>query len=180
LISTQKTRRAARERNIPALFLVRSPRGREALRALNVEHVLATSDEDFDTKFQQLAEQLKTTAVFDGVGGELISRIAPHLPIDTAVSFYGFLEGSAAISVPSTVFMTKNLTMKRFSNFKSATVRDTKRLREALDYLRERIDNPLFRTRIGKIFSFDQIHEAMAYETASRANAVLLAEPVRA
>ncbi|MGA7931522.1 MAG: hypothetical protein WCA20_36690 [Candidatus Sulfotelmatobacter sp.] len=50
------------EKAIPALFLVRSPQGREALRALNAEHVLATSDEAFDTKFQQLAEQLKTTA----------------------------------------------------------------------------------------------------------------------
>ena len=82
---------------IPALFLVGSPQGREALRALNVERVLATSGEPFDTKFQQLAEQLKTTAVFDGVGGELISRIAPHLPADTTISLYGFPAGLASI-----------------------------------------------------------------------------------
>jgi hypothetical protein len=64
------------ERNIPALLLVRSPQAHEALWALNVQHVLATSDDDFHTKFQQLAEHLKATAVFDRVGGELISRTA--------------------------------------------------------------------------------------------------------
>jgi NADPH:quinone reductase len=70
--------------------------------------------------------------------------------------------------------------MKRFSNFNSAMVRDTKRLRETLDYLQGRIGNPLFRTRIGKTFSFDQIHEAMAYKTAPGAKAILFAKPVKA
>ena len=59
-----------------ALFLVRSHHARERLRELHLKHVLATSDDDFDTKFEQLAEELKTTAVLDDVGGELITRMA--------------------------------------------------------------------------------------------------------
>ena len=165
------------EKKIPAILVVRSAKTREAIRALNMEHVLATSEDGFESEFERLAEQWKTTAVFDGVGGELISRIAPHLPVNTSISFYGFLAGSVPVSIPSALFMTKNLVMKRFSNFNSATVRDTTSLRKALDFLEERISNPLFRTRIGKTFSLDQIHEAMAWESVSGAKAILLTKP---
>ncbi|HEY6845301.1 MAG TPA: hypothetical protein VI320_03715 [Terracidiphilus sp.] len=142
-----------------------------------MEHVLATSAEDFETEFSQLAEKLQTTAVFDGVGGELISRIAPHLPMNSAVSFYGFLAGPAAVSVPSAVFMMKNLAMKRFSNFNSATVKDLKRLAGALAYLEGLIADPLFRTTIGETFSLEQNQEAMAYESTPGAKAILVTNP---
>ena len=166
----------ARQKGIPVLFLVRSQHGREQLQSLQLEHVLVTGDEDFDTKFEQLAEKLKTTAVFDGVGGELITRIAPRLPRNSTVWFYGFLAGATPVSVASFTFMTKSLTMKTFSNFNSATVRDPAKLREALGYLQTQIADRLFRTRIGKTFRLDQIREAMSYETEPGAKAVLLAK----
>ena len=166
----------ARQKQMPVLFLVRSQNARKQLRALHLEHVLATSNDDFDTQFEQLAEELKTTAVFDGVGGELITRIAPRLPRNSTIWFYGFLAGATPVSVPSVTFMLKNLTMKAFSNFNSATVCDTAKLREALEYLQTQIADPLFRTKFGKTFRFDQIREAMAYEAQPGAKAVLLAK----
>jgi hypothetical protein len=80
------------------------------------------------------------------------------------------------VSVPSLGFMAKNLTMKTFSNFNSATVRDKAKLREALEYLHTQIADQLFRTKIEKTFRLDQIREAMAYETQPGAKAVLLAK----
>ena len=164
----------ARRRSLPVLFLVRSERAAEELRALGLEHALNTSDADFDPLFERHAAELKTTAVFDGVGGDLITRIAPRLPRNSTVWFYGFLAGAAPVAVPSAVYMAKNLTMKSFSNFNSATVRDTAKLQRALEYLHEHIADPLFRTKVGRSFRLDQIQEAMAYETAPGAKAVLL------
>jgi NADPH:quinone reductase-like Zn-dependent oxidoreductase len=161
-------------KGIPAIFLARSPKSRDVLRAANVEHVLVTSDEGFEQELEQLSLRLSATAVFDGVGGELISRIAPHLAVNASISFYGFLAGAQPISFPTALFMTKNLVMKRFSNFNSATVRDTGRLQEALRDLSPLIASPLFRTRIGKTFRFDHIEEAMAYEATPGAKAVLI------
>ncbi len=166
-----------RDRQMPGIFLVRSVNSREALRSLGIEHVLSTTDVDFETHFERRAEELQTTAVFDGVGGELISRIAPLLPVNSNVSFYGFLAGAAPISIPTGLFMSKNLVMQRFSNFNSATVRDTEGLREALRKLALRIGDPLFQTRIGQTFRLDQIHEAIAYETTPGQKAVLLMKP---
>ena len=165
------------DRQTPAIFLVRSANSRDTLRSLGVEHVLSTTDDDFEMQFEQRAEELQTTAVFDGVGGQLVSRITPLLPVNSTVSFYGFLAGAAPISVATGLFMSKNLVMERFSNFNSPTVRDMDRLRDALKKLAQHIGNPLFRTRIGQTFRLDQIHEAIAYERTPGRKAVLLVKP---
>ena len=164
----------ARERQIAAIFLVRSPKATEELRALGAEHVLDTTAESFVTEFAELAERVKTTAVFDALGGELISRIVPHLPVKSTVWFYGMLAGAAPVCIASAVFLMKDLTLKRFSNFNSPTVKDTARLTKALGYLRGVIADPLFRTKIGRSFRFEQVAEAMAYETTPGAKAVLV------
>lgn len=164
----------AHARGIPALFLVRSGRAAQTLQALGMDHVLVTDDPDFDARFEQRAAELKTTSVFDGAGGDLITRIAPRLPRNSTIWFYGFLGGAVPIAVPSSTFMARNLTMKPFSNFNSATVRDPDRLARALLYLQDHISDPLCRTKIGRTFRLEQIAEAMAYETAPGAKAILL------
>lgn len=164
----------ARVKQIPILILVRSQEAREQLRSLQLDPVLVTSDEDFDAHFEQLAEEAKTTAVFDGVGGELITRISPRLPRNSTVWLYGLLAGGVPIAVPSSTFMAKNLTIMSFSNFNAATVRDTAKLREALAYLEKQIAEPLFRTKVGGRFRLEQIREAMAYDDKSGTKPVLL------
>jgi NADPH:quinone reductase-like Zn-dependent oxidoreductase len=163
----------ARRRGVPVLSLVRSDESAGELRGLGLAHVLATSDGDFEASFERLAEELGTTAVFDGVGGELVSRIAPRLPQNSTVWFYGFLAGMAPVAVASMTYMMKNLTMKPFSNFQSATVQDAGRLRAAVAFLGTVIGDPLFRTKGGRSFGLEEIQEAMAYETTPGAKAVL-------
>ncbi len=87
----------------------------------------------------------------------------------------GFLAGDVPISLATTLFMTKNLIMKRFSNFESATVRDEHSLGAALADLGSSLDDPLFRTRTGEEFRFDDIEAAMRYEAVPGAKAVLAA-----
>ena len=86
----------------------------------------------------------------------------------------GAPSGHLLIEIEALTFMAKNLTIKTFSNFNSATARDPVKLRQALEYLHTQIADPLFRTKIGKTLRFDQIREAMAYETQPGAKAVLL------
>ena len=164
----------SRRMEVPALFLVRSEESREELQGFGIQHIQNTNAEGFEKVFAKLAEHLKATAVFDGVGGELASRIAPHLPSNSVLSVYGLLDGPAPISIPSGLFLMKNLSIRRFSNFNSATVQDKGELRKALEYLRGIIEDPMFRTKLGKTFRFHEIAEAMAYESTPGAKAVLL------
>jgi len=69
------------------------------------------------------AAELGTTAVFDGVGGDLSRRIAPCLPMNATMYLYGLLGGTAPLSLPGPLFLMKNLTVRRFTNFESATVK---------------------------------------------------------
>jgi NADPH:quinone reductase-like Zn-dependent oxidoreductase len=165
----------ARRRNVPAIFLVRTEAAREALRQKGVEHVIVTS-EGFTDTLGTLSAELGTTAVFDGVGGELLGRIAPTLPLNSTIYFYGFLGGAGTPApIQTALFMMKNLTMKRFSNFESRTVKERERLVAALKTLEGVIADPMFTTKVGKEFSFDQIDQAMAYASPDGSKAVLLA-----
>jgi NADPH:quinone reductase-like Zn-dependent oxidoreductase len=163
----------ARHRGLPTIVLVRTEAARLALRAQRLKHVLAMAEDGCEARLGALAAELRATAVFDGVGGDLLSRIAPHLPMNTTVYAYGFLGGSVPVAFSTALLVMRNLTLRRFSNFESPTVKNQASLVAALDYLSGVIDEPPFRTRIGRLFGFDQIYEAMSYERVAGAKAVL-------
>jgi NADPH2:quinone reductase len=164
----------ARKRGVQAIFLARSADAAAKMRSLGIEHVLVTNDEGCESKLGKLAAEIGATAVFDGVGGDLTSRIASHLPMNSTIYLYGLLGAAAPVTISSFVIMAKNLTLKRFSNFASPTVANQQRLSAAITYLEGVIDDPLFHTRIGERFAFDQIDAAMAYEATPGAKAVLV------
>jgi NADPH:quinone reductase len=163
----------ARDRAVPVLHLVRSASARDELQRRGAEHLLVTTDANFEGAFGDLAQRLGTTAVFDGLGGDIVGRLAPHLPPDSTFYFYGFLGGPVPISIATSLIMMKNLIMMRFSNFESATVKNDQKLGAALADLQGRIDDKAFPTTIGKEFRFDEIDAAMRFETAPGAKAVL-------
>ena len=163
-----------RRRNVPAIFLVRSAAAREALLRHGVEHVVVATEDGFETRLGTLAAELDATTVFDGVGGELLSRILPHLPVNAAIRVYGFLGGLAPITLPTTLLMGKNLTFRRFTVLESATVSDPARLAAALKEIGTFIDDELFRTRIGEEFPLGAIDRAMGYEAMEGGRALLV------
>lgn len=164
----------ARRRNMPAIFLVRSDAACDALRGCGFEHVIVTRD-GFGDELRTLAAELDTTAVFDGVGGSLLTRVAPHLPLNATVYVYGLLDAATPMAIASSLVMSRNLTLRRFSNFESATVKNRDNLVRALQTLEGVIGDPLFRTRLGEVFRHDQIERAMAYQSTEGAKAVLAA-----
>jgi NADPH:quinone reductase len=163
----------ARRRGVAAILLVRTAAARDELHRRGIEHVLI-SEEGALSELPGLAEKLSATAVFDGLGGELITRIAPTLPMNSTVYFYGFLSGASPVCLPSVLFMMKNLTLKRFSNFASATVRNADKLQAAFKYLESCIDDPMFATRVGQEFRLEQFDAAMNYETTPGLKAVFV------
>jgi NADPH2:quinone reductase len=136
--------------------------------------VIVTGKNGFEDKLGRLAEELGATAVFDGVGGALLSQVAPVLPIGSTAYVYGFLGGLTPISISTTLVLGRNLMLRRFSNLESGTVKDPNRLAAAMSDIEGFIADPLFRTRIGQEFGFAQINEAMAHEALPGARAVLL------
>ncbi|MRW89411.1 Zn-dependent oxidoreductase [Duganella sp. FT80W] len=163
----------ARQRRIPTILLVRDEAAGANLRSQGFEHVIVTTD-GFTGQLGELAAELRATAVFDGVGGELLTRLIPVLPMHATVYCFGFLGGAVPVTLHTAELMKRDLTIRRFSNFESATVRERERLIAALNALAGIIDHPAFATRLGAEFSYQQIDEAMAYASPDGRKAILV------
>ncbi len=162
----------ARRRGMAALILVRSAAGKAELERHGIEDVLIVDGETALETFCSRATALDATAVFDGVGGGSLSRLLPHLPQGSTVYAYGFLAGPEAVSFPSALLMAKDLTLKRFSNFGTPTVRDPRALERSFHALEAEAGDPLFFTRVGQTFGLEEVEAAMAYEASPGAKAV--------
>ncbi|KAK9360194.1 alcohol dehydrogenase protein [Lipomyces starkeyi] len=158
----------ARRRGMPILVIARSEKAKEGMlrSSVEAEHVLDSGDPDFMRDLEQTAREIGTTAVFDGVGGAFISQMIGALPPRSSIFFYGFLSGAEKVAFHSAIFMMKDLTMRRFSNFDSVAVRNEERRADMLKDLEGCIEDPLFTTCVGRDFELEEFEAAMEYEAA--------------
>ncbi len=136
--------------------------------------MLSQSDPDFNSKLAELAAKFNTTAVFDGVGGDTLSKVAKSLPRGSSIYVYGFLGGDKPFCIPTAHILMNALNITGFGNFTSKTVQDPQRLEEALKDLALIIDMPHFKTKVGKRFTFEEIDEALRFSSQKGEKAVLL------
>lgn len=162
----------ARRRGMPTLIVVRSATSKAEMLRNGLPHVLASDDPDFLRDLEHAARDLGATAVFDGVGGALISRMIGALPPRSSIFFYGLLSGAEEVTFHSSILMVKDMTIRRFSNFNTPTVRDAKSLAHMLADLEGCIEDPLLRTHLGQEFDLSEFESAMNYDEAGGRKAV--------
>ena len=159
--------------DIPLISIVRTREEKNTLLELNATNIMSQDDPDFEAQLEKISNELHTTAVFDGVGGELISKVAGALPLNSTIYTYGFLGGAEPMSVHTSLVLMKNLTIKGFGNFTSETVQNPENLEKALKDLSEIISMPHFKTKVGKTFRLEEVGEAMAYTSNDGGKAVI-------
>jgi len=153
----------ARGLGLSTVAVVRDEAGRRKLLELGADEVLAQGDGLFESDVQAATERLSATAVFDGVGGALLTRLMPRLAQASTVYSYGYLGGhDVPLQIPTTLMTTKALTLRSFSNFASPTVQDPERLDAALRHAGELFALAHCKTQLGATYAFEQVEEAMA------------------
>ena len=160
--------------DIPLISIVRNEKGKKQLEELKAKNILIQNETNFERDFEQLSNKLSATAVFDGVGGELISKIALKLPANSAIYTYGFLGGDKPLSIHTSNILMKNLTIKGFGNFNTETVKNNDKLEIALKDLSKIIDMPHFKTKVGKTYQLNEYAEALNFKSDKGEKAVLL------
>lgn len=158
--------------DIPVIAIVRNEAGMQELEALGAAHVLIHGSEQFRDELRALSESLKTTAVFDGVGGGALNTMMDVLPFRSTIYGYGFLDNKTPLSFPTSLLM-KEISVRGFNNFKAATVKDSAQLEQALTEISQMIHMPHFKTKTGKKFPFAQYQEALAYAPGDGSKTVL-------
>lgn len=158
--------------NIPHISIVRTEDAKKELIELGAQHVLVLEDVDFKTRLRDLSNALRTTAVFDGVGGAILNVIIDLLPNGTTIYAYGFLGGQPPLIVHTSALI-RGITIKGFSNFRSGTVLNLTQLEKAMKSISEIIHMPHFKTKQGREFTPEQIEEALAFSSEDGTKAIL-------
>jgi NADPH:quinone reductase-like Zn-dependent oxidoreductase len=83
--------RLARKFSLPVINVVRRAEQVELLRGLGAEHVLDSSDGDFDSRLRELCQQLKARIGFDSVAGDMTLRVLRAQPRGSRMLVYGAL-----------------------------------------------------------------------------------------
>lgn len=148
---------------IPTLSVARNEAGKQKLQSMGAVNIVVQNDEDFKEQLGKMARELSTTAVFDGVGGNLINELWDVLPNNSTIYSYGYLGGNTPYSIPGRLLMIKGLTLKGFANIRSKTVQDPQQLAKALIDISALIHMPHFETKIGEHFKLDDINKALQF-----------------
>lgn len=149
--------------NFPLISIVRAQQGKRLLESLGATHIVVQEDVDFDYQLKKMALELKTTAVYDALGGATLNRIIDLIPSGSTIYVYGFLGDDVPLSIYVKQILFKGLTIKSFGNISTQIVRDPKQLAEALQVISKMIGMPHFKTNVGQKFSLENFEQAIAY-----------------
>jgi NADPH:quinone reductase len=152
--------------NFPLISIVRNVAGKKELSALGATHIAVQNDPAFQQQLQEMSKALSATAVFDGVGGEVLNKIIEVIPNNAAISLYGYLGDAIPLTVHTRTLSAKGITIRPFVNFRTETVMDPQRLEKALQDLGAIFHQPHFKTKPGPTFSFAEINDALAFTAA--------------
>lgn len=150
--------------NFPYITIVRSAGSEAALEPLGARNVLVQRHPDFARDLASLAQTLQATAIFEGVGGQMLNVLIPLLPYGAVVYSYGYIGDAEPLTVAMSTLAVKFITIRPFSNFMTETVKDPIQLENALEAIRKIIHQDHFKTRLGQRFTLQEINDAIAYK----------------
>jgi NADPH:quinone reductase-like Zn-dependent oxidoreductase len=158
--------------NFPIISIVRTEVDKKELEELGAKNIVVQTDSDFKLYLKELSQKLETTAIFDGVGGEILNTIIEVIPFNSTIYSYGYLGGQTLLTIHTSILM-KGITIKGFGNFRTKTVQSPQNLEKALKDISEIITMPHFKTKIGKKFKLEEINDALQFLSESGGKAVL-------
>src|SRR5450631_593849 len=94
------------------------------------------------------------------------------IPNNSVIYCYGFLGGGTPLTIHTSLLM-RGITIKGFSNFRTATVQDPQNLEKALKEISRIVHMPHFKTQIGKKFRLEEINDALQFVSEKGGRAVL-------
>ena len=159
--------------NFPLISIVRNEEGRVELEKLGAENIIVQSAPDFGEHLTDLSQTLNATAIFDGVGGDVLTKILSLLPRGSVIYSYGYIGDAAPFTFHTSTLALKNIIIRPFSNFNTETVKNPENLEKALKQIEELIHMPHFKTKTGKRFRLEEINDALTYIGTNGKKAVL-------
>lgn len=143
-----------------AIAITRTSAKKQALRDAGAAHVVASGEEDLETRLREIAGPAGARVVFDAVGGPLF------MPLTAAMARGGILINYGALSPEPTPFplvaaLSKGLTLRGY--LVHEIIGDPARLAMAKAFILDGLASGTLRPVIARIFPFTQIVDAHRY-----------------
>jgi NADPH:quinone reductase-like Zn-dependent oxidoreductase len=96
--------------SLPVINVVRRAEQAELLRGMGADHVLNSSDPNFDDRLRSICHKLGATVAFEAIAGEMAGRILRAQPPGSRMLIYGGLSlKGAEIDPASLIFESKHV-----------------------------------------------------------------------
>lgn len=149
-----------RDAGATAIAVTRSSSKRAELLALGAHHVIASQEEDYVKRIQEITAGKGVRLTFDPVAGPEIEKLASASAPGGIIFEYGALSGQPT---PFPLFgaLSKGLTVRGYVLMEITL--NPGELEKAKAYVYDRLANGRFVPKIAKVFPFDQTVEAYRY-----------------
>jgi NADPH:quinone reductase-like Zn-dependent oxidoreductase len=130
------------------------------LLSLGAKEVIATEEEDFVARVNEITGGKGARIIFDPVAGPFVEKLAQAAAPGGTIFLYGLLSMEPT-PFPLFTALGKGLTLRGYTLWE--VTRDAQALEKAKRYVYERLEDGRFTPKIAKLFSFDKTVEAFQY-----------------
>lgn len=145
------------------------------LLSLGANHVIATEEEDFVARVNEITGGKGARVIFDPVAGPFLEKLAEAAAAGGIIFQYGALS-TQPTPLPLFAAIVKGLTFRGYTLFEIA--RNPEKLRAAKKYIYDRLADGRFRPKVARVFPFAQTVEAYKYlESNAQVGKVVITVP---
>lgn len=145
------------------------------LRSLGADHVIATEEEDFVARVQEITGGKGARVTFDPVGGPFLEKLAQTAAIGGIIFEYGWLSLQPT-PFPLLAALGKGLSIRGYTLMEITP--NPEKLAAAKKYIYDRLADGRFHPKIAKTFPFAQTVDAYKYlESNAQVGKVVITVP---
>lgn|SRR5271165_1125251 len=164
-----------KEEGATAIAATRSSKKRAELLALGADHVIATAEEDYVARVNEITGGKGVRLTFDPVGGPFVEKLAEASANGGIIFIYGLLSGEPT-PFPLRFAVTHALSMRGY--YLGEVTADRAVLEKAKKYVVDRLADGRFVPKIAKTFPLTQTVEAYQYlESNQQVGKVVITVP---
>ena len=149
-----------RDLGATAIAVTRTPSKRDVLFSLGADHVVVTSEEDYENRINDITGGKGVRVTFDPIGGPFIETLAAAAAPGGIIIEYGVMAGQSA-PFPVMPVIGKGLSLRGYTV--SEIVRYTETVATAKKYICDRLADGRFVPKVAKTFPLEQTVDAYRY-----------------
>ncbi len=171
--------RLCKREGIKTINIVRKVEHIENLKSIGADHVISTSEPEWEKKVEELAKELDARVCFECVGGDTTGKVLSALPNKSTLYHYGNLELKRLGQINTNEFVFRQKRMEGWWLKKFLIELTTEQKKAIAIDISNDIKNGsvIFGTNISKTFKFEEYEKAFEHYMMNMSEGKVLIKP---